>query len=190
MTRHIGYNSQRNNVKVNGLGGYSQCFSTVNWMRMSYYSPLVIVEDDKGLAQYLQYIETEGKKLENVPHPSLYFDVQAAGVTKWLNDRGVSGHDVFQEKFPIDALPEKLKKCPITIGTHNLGGLPNGHIILLVDWDEYSGSFVVNDPFGDAILKYDENNSGESLLYPFNFLLPYINYNGGTAHVLYWEDGE
>lgn len=185
--RKINYNNQRNNIVVNNLNSYSQCFSTSNWMRMSYYTDKIKADDDKGLSDFLQYLElVAGPKEVHAEHPSLHYVVQALGVTKWLNQRNVYGHDVFVEQFPAGMLIKKLEDGPITIGTKKIGKLLDGHIILLVDYDKEKASFVVNDPFGNAITDYTVVN-GHNVLYPASYLLPFI---GTKCRILYWQENK
>jgi hypothetical protein len=112
--------------------------------------------------------------------------VQQAGVTKWLNDRGVKGKDITKTKFKIEKLIEILKDVPVTIGTQKMGGLKNGHMILLVDYDPIRGAFIVNDPFGSAITNY-EDHDGNEVLYPINFLLPFIVAGDDYCRIQYWQ---
>jgi hypothetical protein len=175
--RVIEYNSQRNNLKVNNLGAYSQCFSTVNWMRMSHYCSAIKAGDDAALADFLKQVETViGPQMEHVPHPSLYFNVQRKCVTSLLNLMGVSGYDVFESKVSIRRLYELLQSGPVTVGTSKLGGLPGGHIILAVDMDCY------NDPFGDANTDYADDN-GAGVIYKSKMIAPHF-----TGNVLYWSN--
>jgi uncharacterized protein YvpB len=51
----------------------------------------------------------------------------------------------------------------VIIGTFKLGGLPGGHIILLVGIDDYD--YIVNDPFGNANTNYKDKN-GAGVIYP------------------------
>jgi len=174
--RTVGFNSQRNNLKVNSLGAYSQCFTTANWARMSYYCDAIKADDDAGLADFLKQVETVmGPHIEAVPHPSLYFDVQQKCVTSLLNLMGVSGRDVFESAVTMDRLYKLLQFGPVTIGTNKLGGLSNGHIILAVDRDTY------NDPFGDANDNY-KNTNGEGVTYKREMIAPHF-----TGNVLYWS---
>lgn len=174
--RTIGYNSQRNNLKENNLGAYSQCFTTANWMRMSYYCDAIKAGDDASLADFLKQVETVlGPKIEAVPHPSLYFDVQQKCVTSLLNLMGVPGRDVFESKVTVNRLYELLQFGPVTVGTNKLGGLPGGHIILAVDRDVY------NDPFGNANTNYTSDN-GVGVIYKPEMIAPHF-----TGNVLYWS---
>lgn len=176
--REIGYNSQRNNIKVNDLGAYSQCFTTCNWMRMSYYCEYIKAEDDTKLADFLKQVETEiGPQMERVAHPSLYFDVQAKCVTSFLNLMGVAGEDVFLSGVSLNKLYNLLDDGPVTIGTNKLGGLANGHIILAVDKD------VFNDPFGDANNNYKDYN-GRAVIYRPEMIKHFF-----TGNVLYFKKG-
>jgi hypothetical protein len=174
--RQIKYNSQRNNTTVNKLGPYSQCFSTSNFMRMSYYCDGIKAGDDVALAEYLKQMETViGPQIEHVPHPSLYFDVEAAMVTKTLNLMMIPGKDIFESGVSMDRLHKLLIDGPVTIGTNKFGGLPGGHIILAVDQDVY------NDPFGNGKTNYQDQN-GEAVMYTPEFIAPHF-----TGNVLYWR---
>jgi hypothetical protein len=175
--REIKYNSQIDNKTMNGLNGYSQCFSTSNFMRMSYYCDGIHADDDAGLAEFVKQMETViGPKIEHVPHPSLYFDVQAAMVTKTLNLMMIPGKDVFESGITMSRLYKLLIDGPVTIGTNKFGGLPGGHIILAVDHD------VFNDPFGDANTGYSSKN-GKAVIYKPEFIKHYF-----TGNVLYWSN--
>lgn len=186
--RNIVINDQRDNLTVNALGAYSQCFATSNWMRMSNYTDKIKAGDDQGLAEFLLYMETVvGPKFVSAAHPSLYFNVQSAAVTKWLNDRGVLGKDITDLKFPFEDLVRKLDDGPVTIGTTKIGGLPGGHIILLVDFDVLTDSFVVNDPFGDAKTDYQDHEGG-GVHYPVSYLFPFVIDKAGKVRVQYWQE--
>jgi hypothetical protein len=183
----LGYREQRKDDTINGLTGYSQCFSCSAWMLMSNYTDKINAQDNAGFDEYLKYIETVlGPTMEHVPHPSLYFDVQTAGINSYLTARGVDGAAICNLSFPIDQLPIQAQKGTVIIGTSKLGGLPNGHIILLTGYDLAKLSFIVNDPFGDARGNYSDPN-GEGVIYPYQYLLPFIDIGGGKSHIIYWN---
>lgn len=181
MTRRIGYNSQRGNATVNGLHDYQQCFSTSAWMLMSHYSNKINATDDTGLASYVKYVETKlGPTIEKVLHPSYHFSVQTAAIREKLKD--IPGKVVCNLHAHVDVLPNLLQDGPVIIGTNKIGSLPNGHIILLVDYEKVIHSFIVNDPFGEAMGKYKDHN-GDSVLYPLEYILPYL-----TTNIIYFEE--
>ncbi len=185
--RNIGYNSQRNNIIVNNLSAWSQCFSTSNWMRMSFYCQDIKANDDEGLSEFVKYCESGlGKKMDPSKHPSIFFEVQAGSVTKWLNDRGIEGRDIVNVNFTIDGLIEKLKSGPLTIGTQKMGGLKNGHIVLMVDFDEIKHSFIVHDPFGYSVTNYKDYD-GKYVVYPVEYILPYIHVGNEFCRIQYWQ---
>jgi hypothetical protein len=174
MQHEIGYNSQRNNYSWwNTFPGWTQCFTTSAWMFMSFYSPKIIAENDTELAKYLDDVEVSvgrpgiGEQIKRKYNwirgaTSLWWLVQEAGITKWLNGLGVSGKAKFIEGGTYEDLNAKLLKGPIIIGTNKLGGLPNGHIILLIGADETHYTFC--DPYGDANSWYKSEN-GKAVRY-------------------------
>ncbi len=189
--RQIGYNSQRDNFSFAGkFPGWAQCFSTSAWMFMSYFEPTVRANDDEGLAAYVDDVEASvgdigigerimGKIAPNV-RTSTYWKVQHAAIQERLPDKKIA----LDLKFPVPQLPSLVSKGPVIIGTNKMGGLPGGHIILLVDTVPGDASFVANDPYGNARVKY-MSKEGAGLFYPFAWLMEYIDYGGNTCRVIY-----
>jgi hypothetical protein len=186
--RTINYREQRNDDKVNGLSPFSQCFSCSDWMYMSWVDSSIDVKDDASFDAYLLSLETKIGPRENPgdKHPSLDFATQAEGATEFFNSKGITGHMVFTERFPFSDLIRELQDKPITIGTEKMSNLPDGHIILLVDYEQETDSFVVNDPFGNALTNYTDPN-GEAVRYPVAWLHPYVTDNQGNCRVVMFE---
>ncbi len=190
--RRIVYNSQRNNYDFAGaFSAWSQCFSTCAWMLISYYDNDYDALDDNSLAQYVDEVEA------SVGHPgvaekivqkykwitgktSLWFAVQQAGIQQYLPQKKV----IMDDQCNIETLLEIIQYSPVIIGTNRMGGLPNGHIVLLVDFKSLIQTFIVNDPFGDARSNY-RNYNGDSVQYPFDYLKKYINYGNNKCRVIY-----
>lgn len=180
--RKVTYNSQRNNQSVFGQNTFSawcQCFSTCAVMLMSYFSNNISGDDDEFLAKYVGemddqvnkagYGEAVAEKLKIDPHAhsSYYFAIQEAGITKFLDRHGYAAKSILQ--MPFSELPALVKERPCILSTNKLGGLPDGHMILLCDYDENKKAFPSNDPFGNANTNYADTN-GESVLYGYEML--------------------
>ena len=180
MSRNIGYNKQRNNITENNLNGYKQCFFTVAWMLMSFYTEYIIAADDQSLANYVLYCE---HLIKGVEHPGFLFTVQRQAIAKYLADNGYYGNVNFSETYHVDDLYQLVQKVPVIVGTERLGGLPDGHIILLNDVNG-PDAFDSNDPFGNANTNYADDN-GEQVLYTLDMLRPHIDYGGGNCHIIY-----
>jgi hypothetical protein len=206
--RSIVYNSQRNNKShfenSKTFSAWNQCFSTCAVMLMSYYCPAFKGDDDDILASYLYDVEDSlnkqgiGAEIRQQMHlnpalnSSYFFAVQAAGIEKWMDYFGRPGTAMQGLGFKITDLPDMMLRRPAIISTHKLGNLPDGHMILLVDFDFGNEQFKVNDPFGNANTNYVDQN-GDSVMYHFEMLTPYI---GNDKHpelcnILYFiEQGE
>jgi hypothetical protein len=163
--RIIKYNSQRNNTIIAGINGSSQCFATVVWMLLGFYCPNVNAEDDNGLAEYIKDITANGSahEYEWVAHQ--------AEIQKYINNAGKNytatlGIDLNTGKGLMS--PEQLRLLlavgPVIIGTKKMAGLPGGHIILAVDFIE-NGDIVCNDPYGNALTRFKDQN-GQGVIYP------------------------
>jgi hypothetical protein len=200
LLREIGYNSQRNNFNFAGkFPAWSQCFSTCAWMLLSYYCPAsIIAKDDEGLQNYVDDVEATvgkpgiGEKVRNkfrwiTGNTSLWWNVQKEGIEKYMWMHGCKGSMEFHEKdFSIDSLQGQLKDGPIILGTDKMGGLPDGHIILLVDYDDDRDLFIVNDPFGNARTNYSDHN-GEAVKYSLYWLRKYSVYKKpDIVHCMFW----
>ncbi len=198
--RTIGYNSQRNNYSFAGkFSAWSQCFSTAAWMFMSFYTPTIEAEDDNGLMNYIDDVEAVvgkpgiGEKIKNkyswiTGNTSLWWLTQKEGIENYLWKAGVIGQAIFKDgDYLISDLPNLLEKGPIILGTNKLGGLPGGHIILLIDYDKFNYAFLVNDSFGDAKYHY-VNQNGNSIIYQENFLKQFIAIkNTDKCRIIYWK---
>lgn len=196
--REIDWNSQRDNISFAGkFPGYWQCFSTCAWMFLSWLCASINAKDDKGLAQYLDDVEaTIGKsgiaertiaklKLKITGGSSFWWRIQHEGIKEWAQMNGSTSDIVFRDgTFSIGSLPSVLATSPVIIATKKLGGLPGGHIILIVDYDEKNNSYVVNDPYGNAKTKYLDKN-GDSVLYNAVWLYDYINVGAGKCRCIF-----
>ena len=111
---------------------------------------------------------------------SMWWLVHQAALQERIADRRV----LFNEHFPIEQLPHTLEAGPVIIGTNKMGGLPGGHIILLVDYDHERNAFVVNDPYGDATGNYLYAH-GHGVRYGYDWLLQYIDYGNNAARCIY-----
>jgi len=155
--RKIGYNYQTDNIIALGIRGSSQCFSTCDWMFLSYYCQLYKVNDDPMIKQY---IEALGKEDVN---KIFEWEAHRMQIQKWLFVQNVPGL-MKQELISKDKLKELLKTRPVIIGTKKMAGLPGGHIILGVDVD--GDNIICNDPYGNALTNYKSKN-GENVQYVF-----------------------
>jgi hypothetical protein len=185
-------NDQRDNENFTGkFPGYAQCFSTSVWMDMSHYSLEIDALDDKALAKYVDDVEAAvGIKpglaetiMSKDPFikgkTSLFWKVQQYGMTAWLNGRDVRGTAIFEENKKFSQIKEILKADPVIIGTNQMGGLPAGHIILGIGYDDIH--IICNDPFGNAKTDYKDHD-GASVYYEDEFLKKYF-----TGRLLYWR---
>ena len=188
----IGFNSQRDNENFNGkFPGYVQCFSTSVWMLMSYYSLQIDALNDKQLAKYVDDVEASvgsipalaeelKKKDPSVTgKTSLLWMVQKAGLQLWLDNLKVKGKAVCELSADFSKIKTLLKDRPVVIGTSKMGGLPGGHIVLGIGYDDIHT--VCHDPYGDARTKYKEQR-GASVYYEDKFLEKYF-----SGRILYWE---
>jgi len=194
--RQIGWNSQRDNQSFGGkFSASSQCFSTSAWMFICHYAKIIDAKDDEGLAQYVDDVEamvgqsgiaerTIAKlKFKITGYTSLWWAIQEAGITEWLNDYKIPGRALFTDGEQISMLSIYLKNGPVILGTKKLGGLPGGHIILAVDMED--GGLICNDPYGDANGKYKDKN-GEAVRYNYSWILPYINIGKNKCRLIRW----
>lgn len=199
--RKIGYNSQRDNFSFAGkFPGWAQCFSTCAWMLLSHFSKEYRADNDTGLMNYVDDVEAsvgEPGIAEKVRQKfnwitgktSLWWLVQKEAIELYMWRAGIKGKAVFHDgTFPIYSLPVILKNGPIIIATNKLGGLPGGHIILLVDYDPDTRAVSVNDPYGNARVKYISHD-GAGVLYSQDWLSQYLGGKGiqpGRCRVMYW----
>lgn len=200
------WNDQRNNKSffdnAHSFSAYNQCFSSDAIMLMSMYCDKIKGNDDVFLAKYLFDIEDslnknglgakvrEEKHLDPKTKSSYFFAVQAAGITFYLNQFGVSGKAIVKEFFPISEVPQCVTNRPTIIGTHYLGKLPDGHMILLADYDSIKKEYKTYDSFGDARTDYKVTN-GDGVMYGHDFLKPHIEINAqkypGKCNILYFQ---
>jgi hypothetical protein len=161
---------------------------------MSYFCNEIEANDDEGLSRYLDDIEitigTPGigevvkRKYDWIMgRTSLWWMVQKEGIEKWLNEREIKGKIIFRDcDLDYNQLSSILDKHgPIILGTNKIGGLPGGHIILLIGHDE-QGKFC-HDPFGDAKMNY-KNIEGKGVRYLDEYL---IQYTGQNVRCMYWK---
>ena len=188
----IGYNSQRDNDNFGGkFPGFSQCFSTSVWMLMSFYSLEIDALDDSALAKYVDDVEASvgtvpglAEEMQKQDHSivgrtSLFWEVQRAGLHLWLNNKGVKGQAICNYTASLSQARELLKDRPVIIGTSKMGGLPDGHIILGIGYDDIN--IICHDPFGDMSTSYI-NSNGKEVYYPDKELVKYF-----TNKIMYWQ---
>jgi hypothetical protein len=163
-------------------------------MLMSFYSSNIKARDDKRLAQYVDDVEeqvgtsgiAEKIKLKFnwiTGYTSLWWNVQKAGIEKWLWREGVKGEVIFVDEGNWDYINTALVFGPIILGTKKIGGLPGGHIILLTGVLN-SGYYMAHDPFGDAVTKYKETD-GTGVLYHIDLLK---EVTGNKPRFMYWRE--
>lgn len=177
--RQVTYNKQRDNHSFGGKDyGNCQCMTTSVWMLMSYYTPKIKGDDDKGLALYHDDVEIKvgkpgiAEKLVQqynwiTGKTSRWWLIQRDASTIWLNKMGVPGKTIFKEGGSWIELDEALYNGPVVLGTKKLGGLRGGHIILVIE--KSGGQYICHDPFGDAMTNY-ENHDGSYIKYPEHYL--------------------
>jgi hypothetical protein len=194
MKHSVAYNNQRNNKDFSGkFPGLAQCFSTCSWMLMSYWCDKIDATDDDLLSIYVDDVEmTVGgggiaeiiKKKYNwiTGRTSLWWAVQQAGIEKWLWRNGIKGNAKFIDGANYDVLDTALSVGPVIIGTKNIGGLPGGHIILIIGKE--GGNYICHDPYGDALTSYKDEN-GESILYDELYLKKHA---GLFPRILFWSE--
>lgn len=182
--RDVGYNNQRDNFTINGIGPWSQCFATCVWMLLSYYAPEKYrYDDDKALKKYIAEITAGGAARE------YEWEAQRIMIQKYLDRAGVEKRvklgislQTGVGQTSVAELHELLKAGPVIIGTKKMAGLPGGHIILGVDNADDGEKIVVNDPFGNAATSYS-NENGKGVVYPISwFDAKYLN---GPVRTMY-----
>jgi hypothetical protein len=197
--RDIGYNSQRDNYNFAGkFSAYSQCFSSSAWMFLSYYCDSIKADDDNGLMNYVDDVEASvgypgiGEKVRQKynwikGNTSLWWNVQKEAIEKYMWLNGHKGEVLFHDKtFPFYSLSSVLKDGPVIIGTNKIGGLPGGHIVLIVDTDKHNDTFIVNDSFGNARSNYADQD-GHKVIYPSRWLQQYVVYkNPDLIRCMFW----
>lgn len=183
--RKVGYNSQRDNYDFGGLfKAACQCFSTAAWMFMSWFDEKIIAGDDVALKGYVDNVSDIvgsagiGERIKRnfsfiTGNSAYWWQVHKAAIEERL---------CFPVTFrdgdmTLAELIEKVRLGPVIVGTNKLGGLPGGHIILLVDTDGIS--FTVNDPYGNAVSRY-ANKNGEAVSYPIDWLKQYMGDTYGS----------
>ena len=194
MKHLINYNSQRDNISFAGkFPGFWQCFTTCSWMLMSYYCDKIKAGDDKGLSLYLDDVEAIvgkpgiGEKIKNKynwikGHTSEWWLVQRNGIEAWLWQQGSRGNAVFRDlTVPFDDLRSLINGGPVILGTSKLGGLPGGHIILAIGYDD--DGIICHDPYGNALAQYESAN-GAGIMYP-DIILKAAT--GEKIRCMYWR---
>lgn len=168
--RDVGYNNQRDNFTINGIGPWSQCFATCAWMLLSFYAPETYrFDDDKALKKYIAEITAGGVARE------YEWEAQRIMIQKYLDRAGVEK----RAKLGINLqtgigttstleLHNLLKAGPVIIGTKKMAGLPGGHIILGIDNVGDDEKIAVNDPFGNAVTGYT-SVFGKGVEYPISW---------------------
>jgi hypothetical protein len=204
--RKIGHNDQSDNFNfLKKLSGWIQCFSTTSWMFMSYYAKNIRADDDRGLMNYVDDVEATvgkpgiGEKVKQkyrwiTGRTSMWWLVQREAIETYLWRNGVAGKIIFRDgDMLISSLPSVLRMGPVILGTHKMGGLPGGHIILAVDYDASIRSIIGNDPAGNARNKYADRhkkNSGHNVIYSLDWIRPYLKVPGvkdGYCRCMYWR---
>jgi hypothetical protein len=193
FSRVIGYNSQRDNIDFGSFPGYKQCFTTVSWMFMSFYTSRIDATDDKKLAIYFDDVEDSvgtqqgiGEKIKRkfqwiTGNTSYWWLVQRAGIEKWLWGKGVQGNAIFEEKMPFDDLCDLIYHGPVILQTKKMGGLSGGHIILVVAYDK--NNIICHDPYGNALTNY-RIRDGAYVEYPKFWLK---HYTKEYVTCMYWK---
>lgn len=200
--RKIGYNSQRDNFSFAGkFPGWAQCFSTCAWMFLSYYVPGIKAADDHGLMNYVDDVEATvgddgiAEKVKQkfnwiTGRTSLWWLVQKEAVEAYMWRAGIEGKMVFHDgTFPMYSLSSILNGGPVIVATNKIGGVPGGHIILLVDYDKDGKAYKVNDPYGNARVRYADIN-GNGVIYGSDWLHQYLKGRGikpGKCRCMYWN---
>ena len=196
--RKINYNSQRDNDDFGGrFKAFNQCFSTCAVMLMSFYSKNVAGGDDVFLKKYLYDIEATlnpsglGARLKMKYKwikgaTSLWWLVQKDAITDYLHHFGTKGQAVFyDDNCLIGSLPDFATVSPFILGTSKLGGLPGGHIILVIEYNIKTGALVCHDPFGDARTNY-KSTKGAYVEYPLGWITPFIQVSKDCCRILRW----
>lgn len=192
MEKHnVIYNSQRDNFNFKGkFPVWKQCFSTCAFMFISFFNDTIF--GDKDLVKYIDDVEAQvgepgiaEKVIQKFKwitgFTSMWWLVQKEGIEKWLWRSGIQGEAVYVDKGHWQDIIIALDYGPIILGTDKMGGLPNGHIILLIGTD--NDAFIVHDPFGNATTKYVDIN-GDAVRYPIKYL---IGYAGDNPRYMYWK---
>jgi len=196
--RETGYNKQRNNKNFGGtFSGWRQCFGTSTWMLLGYYAPeRYDATNDDQLAWFIDDVEQKvGKhgigEIEAAEHgiqgwTSIWWPVEQAGINKYLRLAGKLGNAIFKDATcSLAQLDDLLDQGPVIIGTNQLGGLPGGHIILILEQD--GTDYICHDPFGDANGNY-QSDDGAYVRYNKDWLKPYIAYFGNDkVRCMYWK---
>ncbi len=183
----VGYNSQRNNIDFSGkFKGFKQCFTTSAHMFMSFYSSKIEAMNDDKLAWYLDQVESSigvrgiaEKVMRSIPGipmkgSSYWWRVQLAGINEVLSTHmkngyvAVSGKADWMDAGSWNEFEDALSKGPIITGTHRMGGLPGGHIVLVTGMDHEKGTYTINDPYGNPLSNYRVQN-GQSVEVPIDW---------------------
>lgn len=196
--RKIAFNSQRDNDDFGGkFKAFNQCFTTSAIMLMSFYSKQIAGDDDIFLKKYLFDIEATlnpsglGARLKLKYKwikgaTSYWWLVQKDAIEDYLHHYGVKGAAVFyDDNCLISSLRDFAVVGPFILQTNKLGGLPGGHIILVVDYNHEKKTLICHDPFGDARTNYKEHD-GAYVEYGIDFLKEHIQITADCCRILRW----
>lgn len=184
--RKVVYNSQRDNFDFNHQFKAScQCFATSAWMFMSWYDDKIHGDDDTALKDYVDNVSDAvgspgiGERIKRkfafiTGNAAYWWQVHKAAIEERL---------CFPVQFrdgdmTLSELTEAVRLGPVIIGTSKLGGLPGGHIILLVDTDGIN--FYANDPYGNAYSRYSDTH-GANVCYPIEWFVKFIGNGKGSG---------
>lgn len=199
--RVIEYNEQRDNFDFKGIfKGSCQCFSTTVWMFLSFFCSLFKAKDDKMLATFVDDVcnlvgspgiaEDIAKEYSLDVKDNLAYQwlIQEHAIQKWLWSKSVKGTTVLKVDLRTgrglaswDEIRQALKISPVIIRTYKMGGLPGGHIILIVDID--GNDLICNDPYGDARTGY-KNINGENVRYSIDWITPFTD---NHVRAMWWD---
>lgn len=168
---NIKWNSQRNNHNFLGkLSASIQCFPTSSVMFISYWKKEY--ETLEAETKFTDDVEANvGKRgtAEEVKgwsgRSSAWWIVHLAAIKKVLPNQKV----VYSSNVSLDRLIEILQYSPVIFSASKIGGLPGGHIFVVVGYDKATDSFIINDPFGNAMKNYKDTN-GANVKYPRSYL--------------------
>jgi hypothetical protein len=171
INHRVGHNDQRNNFNFAGkFPGWKQCFGTSAHMFVSYYVREILAMDDKQLAEYVDQAEASVgivgvaeaviRKMPWIPQSgsSYYWDVHKAVLNSLFDRHGVDVQAQWFDAGSWEQFMDDLAKGPLIVGTSRMGGLPGGHIVLVVGWNDDAKAFILNDPYGNPLSAYRNHN--------------------------------
>jgi hypothetical protein len=170
VIHQVGYNSQRDNFNFAGkFPGWKQCFSTSAFMFASFYSDKVDAKNEEQLKWYVDQAEAgvgvKGiaekviRKLPWIPKSgsSYWWDVHKDLLQYIFDVHEVKKNVVWYNDAPFFSLDTSIGTGgPAIVGTSKMGGLPGGHIVLVIGIDD--DSYYLNDPYGNPLSNYREHN--------------------------------